>query len=77
MDTIQTTTVLDRGAKYLDNRPDSLAKRTALAQVLVDARVVRSIEAGVLAFRMRAVPGSEQYDITDIIRLANERASRG
>jgi hypothetical protein len=78
MDTIQTATILDRGVKYLNNHPDSLVRRTVLAQVLVDARLVRTIEAGVLAFRLWSVPGAaERYDVRAVIQLANERASRG
>ncbi len=75
MESITTVTILERGAKYLTNHPDALAKRTALAQVLVDARAVRSIEAGVLAFRIWATPGSRDHPIEVLLNLANEKAA--
>lgn len=72
---IQVTTILDRGATYLSNHPDHLAKRTALAQLLVDARVVRTIEAGVLAFKIWAEPQSREHPLEVLIDLANEKAA--
>lgn len=76
MDTISTRTVLDRGTKYLGNHPDHLNKRIALALVLVDARAVRSVEAGILAFRMWALPEAKRHTIEAILGLANEKAKR-
>ena len=74
MDTISTRTILDRGATYLGNHPDHLNKRIALALVLVDARCVRSVEAGILAFRMWALPESRTHQLEAILGLANEKA---
>lgn len=74
MDTISTRTVLDRGAKYLGNHPDHLNKRIALALVLVDARCVRSVEAGILAFKMWALPEAKKHQVEAILGLANEKA---
>lgn len=74
METITTTTILDRGVKYLTNHPDALAKRTALAQVLVDGRVVRSIEAGVLLFKIWAQDNRGDLPLEALIDLANEKA---
>lgn len=69
-----TTTILDRGTKYLGNHPDHLSKRLALAHVLVDARAVRTVEAGVLAFRIWNTPGARTHPIQVILDLANEKA---
>jgi hypothetical protein len=77
METITTATILDRGAKYLTNRPDDLAKRIALAQVLVDARAVRSIEAAILAFKVWASPSAKDHPVEVILNYANEKAKDG
>lgn len=74
MESIPTTTILDRGVTYLTNHPDALAKRIVLAQVLVDARAVQSIEAGVVAFRIWATAGAKEFSLEDIFILANEKA---
>lgn len=74
MDSITTTTILDRGAKYLGNHPDHLTRRLCLAQILVDARIVRSVEAGVLAFRMWAVPESRNHPLEAIFTIAEAKA---
>lgn len=66
--------ILDRGAKYLGNHPDDLCKRIALAHVLVDARQVRSVEAGILAFRIWALPEAREREIPEIFAYANERS---
>ena len=71
---ITTAMILDRGAKYLGNNQDNFIKRIVLAQLLVDARVVRSIEAGMLAFRIWATPGSHDHPVETILDLANEKA---
>ena len=74
MDTINVSTVLDRGATYIGNHPDNLSKRIALAMVLVDARAVRSVDAGILAFKMWALPESRKHTVEVILTLANEKA---
>lgn len=74
MDTIDVSVILDRGAKYLGNHPDHLSKRIAVALVLVDARLVRSPEAGILAFRMWALPQSKKHTPEAILALADEKA---
>lgn len=74
MDSITTTTILNRGARYLSNDPIDLAKRLVLAHVLVDARAVRTVEAGVLAFRIWNTPGARTHPIQVILDLANEKA---
>jgi hypothetical protein len=74
METISTATVLERGAMYLGNHPDNLVRRTVLAQILVDSRAVKSIEAGLLAFKLWAVPQSREHTIETILSVANERA---
>lgn len=71
---ITTAMILDRGARYLGNHPDHLSKRIVLAQLLVDARAVRSVEAGVLAFRIWATPGSQEHPVEVLLNLANEKA---
>ena len=76
MNEIQTTTVLDLGAKYQGNHPDNLTRRTTLARLLVDGRVVRSVEAGLLLFKIWAVPDSKNYQLDDLVKLANEKAPR-
>jgi hypothetical protein len=76
METINTRTVLDRGIKYLGNHPDHLSKRIALALVLVDARHVRSVEAGILAFRMWALPEASKHTIEAILGLADEKTKK-
>lgn len=76
MNTIPTSAVLDQGAKYLTNNPDHLAKRIALAQVLVATRAVKSLEAGVLAFRIWAEPTASIHTAEVILRIANEKAQR-
>ena len=76
MNEILTTTVLDLGAKYQGNHPDNLTRRTTLARLLVDNRVVRSIDAGLLLFRIWAAPDAKSHALEDVIRLANERAPR-
>lgn len=74
MESILITTVLDRGTKYLGNHPDQLSKRMALAHVLLDARAVRTVEAGVLAFRIWNTPGAREHTVQVILDLANEKA---
>lgn len=74
MESISTRTILDRGAAYLGNHPDHLAKRIVLAQILVDARAVRSIEAGVLAFKIWAVDTARLHTVDVILNLANEKS---
>ena len=73
METIQTYTLLDRGAQYLGNHPDNLARRIVLAQILVDNRAVSSVQAGILAFKMWAVPQSKTHTIEAILAIANEK----
>lgn len=68
------TTVLDRGASYLGNHPDDLARRTVLAQVLVDGRVVKSIDAGILAFRIWTAPEAKTHGVETVCTLADEKA---
>jgi hypothetical protein len=70
------TTLLNRGALYLGNNQDHLAKRIALAQVLVDSRVVRSLDAGLLLFKIWAEPLSRQYSLDALVTLAEEKATR-
>jgi len=74
MDTIDISVILDRGAKYLGNHPDQLCKRIAVALVLVDFRLVRSVEAGILAFRMWALPDARKHTPEAILALADEKA---
>lgn len=74
MDTINIDVVLNRGTKYLGNHPDDLSKRIALALLLVDSRCVRTVEAGILAFRLWALPESKAHTIEAILGLANEKA---
>lgn len=74
MDTITTESVLTRGAKYHgSNDPLDLARRVALAGLLVDNRVVKSIDAAILAFRIWAMPESREHPASAIIALANEK----
>lgn len=73
METIPTSTLLDRGAQYLGNHPDHLARRIVLAQVLVDNRAVKSVEAGVVAFRIWATPGSQDHPVEILLDLANKK----
>lgn len=71
---VTTAMILDRGARYLGNHPDHLTKRIVLAQLLVDARAVRSVEAGIVAFRIWATPGSQDHPVEVLLNLANEKA---
>jgi len=71
---IDVTTVLDRGASYLGNHPDDLARRTVLAQVLVDGRAVKSIDAGVLAFRIWTAAEAKLHGPEKVCGLADEKA---
>lgn len=81
---ISLTTVLDRGAKYQGNNPDNLTRRIALANLLVDARIVRTVEAAQLLFRIWAAPeshlkdaeGVRQYPVEALVALANQKAPR-
>ena len=73
MESIATTAILDRGVQYLGNHQDHLAKRIVLAQLLVDCRAVKSLEAGMLAFRIWAEPSAKQLDVGVILDLANEK----
>lgn len=75
MDTIPTTLILDRGAQYLGNHPDALAKRIALAQLLVDARVVRNVAVGINLFRLWAVPEAIHHDLGTLIEIATARTN--
>lgn len=78
MEEISTRTLLARGATYIGNHPDHLAKRIALAQVLVDARLVRSIEAGILVFRIWAAkPAGATVELHTIFNLAHEKVASG
>ena len=74
METISTTTVLDRGAQYLSSHPDDLVRRLVLAQILVDSRAVNSVQAGINAFKMWAVPQSKIHSVETILGIANDRA---
>ncbi len=76
MNEIQTTSVLDLGAKYQGNHPDNLTRRTTLARLRVDNRVVRSVDAGLLLFRIWTSPDAKTYPLDEVIKLANERAPR-
>lgn len=71
---VTTAMILERGAKYLGNHPDHLSKRIVLAQLLVDARAVRSVEAGIVAFKIWATPGSQIHPVEVLLNLANEKA---
>ena len=46
----------------------------SVALVLVDARRVRSVEAGILAFRMWALPDARKHTPEAILALADEKA---
>lgn len=74
MDTIPTSAVLTRGAASLGNHPDHLVRRSLLAQILVDCRAVKSVEAAILAFRLWAVPQAVEHTVETILRVANERS---
>lgn len=74
METISTAAVLELGSKNLGNHPDNLVRRTILAQLLVASRAVKSIEAGLNAFKLWSVPQSRELNISTILYLANERA---
>lgn len=76
MESISTTTILDRGTQYLGNHQDHLAKRIVLAQLLVDSRAVKSLDAGMLAFRIWAEPTAKQLSVDIILSLANDKSSR-
>lgn len=76
METIPTTLILDRGAKYLGNSQDHLAKRIVLAQVLVDSRAVKSLDAGLLAFKIWAEPTAKNHATAVILNIANERTQK-
>lgn len=72
---ITVETILERGAKYLGNHPDHLTRRIVLAQILVDARLVRSIEAGINAFKIWSLPAeSRQHPTEVLLGIANEKA---
>lgn len=70
---ITTEMILDRGAKALGNHPDQLTRRILLAQILVEARLVRSVDAAINAFRLWAIPASRQHPTEVLLNLANER----
>lgn len=75
MNTIETRIILDCGSQNIhNNHPDSLVRRTALASLLVTARAVRSIDAGLLAFRIWAEPTAKDHEPAAILALANEKA---
>lgn len=76
METIQTITLLNRGKQYLGNSPDHLAKRIALAQVLVDSRLVKNLDAGLLAFKIWAEPTASAHPVETILSIANTKAMR-
>lgn len=74
MDNVHIGVILDRGAKYIGgNHPDNLSKRIALAWLLVDLRLVRTVDAGILAFKMWALPQSRKHDPLTIVDLANRK----
>jgi len=73
MDTIPTQAILDRGARYLSNLPDDHVRRITLAQLLVDIKAVRTIEAGINAFRLWAVPESRNHPLEVILGIANDK----
>lgn len=74
MNTIDTKVILDCGAQSIhNNHPDALVRRTALASVLVTARAVKSIDAGILAFRIWSEPAAKQHEPAAILALANEK----
>jgi len=75
MNTIDTRVILDCGAQSIhNNHPDALVRRTVLASILMTARAVRSIDAGLLAFRIWADPAAKQHEPAAILALANEKA---
>jgi hypothetical protein len=73
METIPTKTVLDMGAKCLGNHPDDLVRRITLAKLLVESKAVRNIDAGIIAFRLWAVPESRNHPTETILSLANDK----
>lgn len=75
MDTIDSRIILDAGVASLHaNNPDALVRRSAMAALLVSARAVRSVEAGLLAFRIWASPDAKAHPPTRIFDIANEKA---
>lgn len=76
MNTIDTRIILDCGSQNIHNmHPDALVRRTTLASLLLAARAVRSIEAGLLAFRIWAEPNAKGHEPATILALANEKAT--
>lgn len=61
---------------YLGNNQDHLAKRIALAQVLVDCRAVKSLDAGLLAFKIWVEPTAKAHAPSVIFDIANKKAQR-
>lgn len=77
MSTIDTRIILDAGAQNIhNNHPDALIRRSALASLLVAARLVRSIDAGILSFRIWAEPLAKAHPVDTILNLANEKAAQ-
>jgi len=77
MDTVETRHILDAGAQSIhNNHPDALVRRTTLAALLVAARAVRDINAGLLAFRIWAEPAAKAHPVATILTLANERSTQ-
>ena len=76
MKTIDTRLVLDAGAQNIhNNHPDALVRRTTLASLLVAARAVRSIDAGIIAFKIWNHPEAKTHSPDTILTLANERSA--
>lgn len=77
MDTIDARVILDAGAAALHgNNPDNLVRRTSLASLLVAARAVKTVDAGIMAFRLWTSPEAKQHAPAFIFNIANERAAR-
>lgn len=76
-DTIQTTEILDMGAKYVfSNHPDHLAKKIVLAQLLVNARHSTDLDSAFLAFKFWSTKEGPGLGTDTILRYANEENSK-
>lgn len=76
MNMIDTRIVLDAGAQNIhNNHPDALVRRTTLASLLVTARAVKSIDAGLLSFRMWSSPQTREHDPSFVFLAANTRVA--
>lgn len=72
---IDTRVVLDAGAQSLrKNDPDSLVRRTTLAAILVSARVVRNMDAGILSFYIWNDPAAKAHPPSNIFAVANDKS---